>query len=855
MEIADLTSTGMDPHEARKKVLREFGNVECLKEECRDTWGIWFLNTLIRDIRFAFRQMARQKLFTFAVIATLAIGIGINSSVFSLVHTILYKPFPVPNGERLVVISSQNLASGSRLAGVSYPDFLEFKEGNQSFESIQAFERTRVILTEAGIPAERLRMGLISPEMFDMLSVSTVVGRNFARGEDSLDSANVAIISYRLWTNRYNENIDTIGRRIQINGNLATIVGVMPEGFHFSNNEEIWMPLKPQSQRLDRQNREQILYGILKRGISKERANADLATIALRQESNYPDTNKNIGVVVQTFHENANGGPVRHAFMVMLVAVGLVLLISCANVSNLFLGRSISRSYELTMRAAMGASRSRIIRQLLTECVMLSCIGGMMGLSIAWLGINAFDKATQDVGKPYWVLFEMDFTSFVYVTAISILSGLIFGLMPALRSSRINLNASIKDGARSSTNRAGGKLMGILVIAQFTFTFLLLTVAGLLLKGYHENRSLNPFVPENEILTANLSIPMESNARYTENSSLTRLYDRLTERMSEIHGVSHAAVVSNIPGGGYSRGRIEVEGHELEESRRAPRTSYIIQSQEGLKAINLPILDDSRIEEFERKENPEPVAIATRRFAAKHWPNQSPIGKRFRLLYNNASKTGPWHTVVGVTGDIDQSIGNSNPMPPLFFIPHHQEPRRTMILLLRTRIAPLSLSKELREAVQDVDSDLALYEVSDVETRLGRGTWVLRIFGKAFTIFAVAGLIMASIGLYAVVVQTNTRRTKEIGIRMALGATSKGILKFALKRGTSQLAIGLTIGIAGAFAATNILQGVLPSSVSTRDPWVFGFVFTLLAAIGMLACWLPAQRAASLKPATVIQQN
>jgi putative ABC transport system permease protein len=556
---------------------------------------------------------------------------------------------------------------------------------------------------------------------------------------------------------------------------------------------------------------------------------------------------------VRTFHETYNDGPIRAVFLTMLVAVGFVLLIACANVANMMLSRGVARAREISVRVAMGASRWQIVRQLLVESVMLSSLGGLGGLGLAMFGVHLFDLASRDVGKPYWVLFEMDWRSFAYFAAISVLSGIVFGLVPALRASRVDLNAVLKDGTPSGGSQRGSKLTAALVVVQFALTVVLLAGAGLMVRSFFAAQVTNSFVPADRILTARIQLPAGAEQRYADMKMRQQFWDKLLPELAALPGITHAAVASDAPGLGSRARPVELEGQPIVNPEQPPRASFVVQSPAYLPMVGLPVLLGRGFVETDGDKGRE-AAVVTREFAAKHWPGESAVGKRLRFI-NDRQKPGEWMTVIGVSADIVQNQQNrGEDPPPLIYISSRQEMFSGMQVLLRTTANPGALTTPVRVALQELDPDLPLFEPRTLPAALERQHWFLKVFGTVFAVFAAVALLMASVGIYAVVAQSTVRRTREIGIRMALGSTTSGILRLVLSRGMIQVGIGLALGLAGALAATRVLQtaGFLIRT-SPTDPLVFTVTILVLAGIGLFACWLPARRASRINPTSALR--
>lgn len=807
---------------------------------------------MIQDLRFALRMVASHPWFAAAVIVTLALGIGINTTVFTLVNAVLFKPVPIPGGERLVTVSGQDLKKPDNFYGISPAELAAYRGNASSFDGLEATSGGSAVISENGNPPERYSMARTTTGLFEMLRTPPLLGRGFSPEDGKLGAEPVVLIGHSVWMNRYAGRADIIGRAVRVNGLPATIIGVMPEGFRFPQREDVWMPYIAKPEDLEnRGNRPLRAFGLLKPGGSMQKASADLALAAHGLAREFPKTNENTGVSVRTFHDTFNGGTIRVLFLTMMGAVGFVLLIACANVANLMLSRALARQREISVRAALGASRWQLVRQLLVESVFLSSLGGLLGFGIAAGGVHLFDLATRDVGKPYWIQFSMDFVVFGYFAVISVLSGLLFGLAPALRASRIDLNTALKDGAPSGGSTAG-KLTGVLVVVQFALTVILLAGAGLMVRSFFAAQTMNEFIPTTQVFTARISLPNGKDERYPEPTPRVRFYDDLLRRLAAAPGITQAAIASDLPGQGSPTRNIELEGRTLAKPEDASRIAISVVSPGFLGAINLPTLLGRGFNDFDGEPGKE-AAIVTRDFAAKHWPGEDASGRRFRFLEGRDNKPGPWITVVGVCGNITQRPQDAD-NPPLAYIPYRQMGWNAMSLLVRTTADPTTLAPTVRGAVQSLDQDIPLFDVRTLQQSLDRQSWFLVVFGSLFFSFALIALLMASVGLYAVVAQATVRRTREIGIRMALGATEGGIVRLVLARGLVQLGIGLVLGLGGAFAATRLMKNIL-FLTSPNDPGVFIAITTMLVGIGIIACWIPARRAAALHPVKALRQE
>ncbi len=804
---------------------------------------------MLTDLRFALRMIASHPWFAATVIATLALCMGVNTTVFTLANAVLFKPVPIPGGEQLVAIMERDAKNPEDRSGVSLPEYLEYRKQAKTISNLEASANQQAIVSEKGNPPERYSMAAITGGLFEMLKTPPILGRPINRLDCQVGMAPVVLIGYSIWQKRYLGSPDVIGRTVRLNGVPTTIVGVMPEGFRFPQVQDLWAPLVPTRDREDRTHRDLMVFGLLAPGARVDSAQSELSLISARIAKAFPETEKDLTALVQTFHETFNGGQVKLIFLLILGAVGFVLLIACANVANMMLSRALARSREIAVRAALGASRWQIIRQLLVESVLLSVIGGLLGLILAQFGVHSFDIATQDVGKPYWVQFTMDWRAFTYFAALSIGTGLVFGIVPAWRASRVDLNTALKEATVGGTQRAG-RLSGILVVFQFALTVVLLAGAGVMIKSFLDVQRINPFVPAAHIFTARVSLPDGKGERYESVESRRKMHDILMERLAGLPGVTQAALASNMPGLGSQYRDMEVEGVPNPDPKHPPRAAAVFATPNYLPAIGLPIQSGRSLNDTDGLEGRE-AAVVTRDFASRYLPGASPVGRRFRFITDG--KPAAWNIVVGVCGNVAQNIQDKSP-PALVYLSDRQEPWAWLGIMLRASGDPSALAASVRIAVQDIDPDLPIFDVRTLPAAIEHENWFLKVFGSLFLLFAVIALVMASVGIYAVVAQATSRRTREIGIRMALGASALNVVQLVLARGLLQLGIGLAIGLAGAIAATRLMNS-LPVTSSTNDPMIFVVVVALLTCVGLLACYLPARRAARIAPTEALRTD
>ena len=677
-----------------------------------------------------------------------------------------------------------------------------------------------------------------------MLHIPPVLGRGFIPSDDKPGAAPVLLIGYGIWKDRYGGSPSVIGRQVRVNEMPATIIGVMPKGFKFPATVDMWASLVPTPELEKRDNRALQLFGTLKPGTTIAQARTDLNGIASRLAAQYPEADKDIGASVLTFQEQYNGGNIRMVFLLMQAAVGFVLLIACANVANMMLSRALGRQREMAIRSALGALRWRIIRQLLVESVLLSVLGGLLGMALAALGVHWFDLSTQNVGKPYWIQFTMDYEVFCYFAALCIVSGLLFGIAPALRSSRLQINEALKEGARSAGKQRGGWLSTTMVIFQLALTVVLLTGAGIFVRSLLRSLQANSAVPARQILTARIDFPDQ---RYKDADARERFYDQLLPRIQAIPGVTRVGLGSDLPGLGAGTRPIEIEhAAPLPSGAHRPEAAFVMQDPGYLDVIHLPVLTGREFDETDGTANHK-AAIVTRACAASFWPNQNPVGKRFRF-YDDKNKPGDWITVVGMSANIAQQLDEKDPKP-LLFVPYRQEGWNGIAMLIESAGNP---TEAVRAAVENLDPNLPLRDVFMLPQAIEHQQWYLHLFSKLFGGFALIALVMASVGLYAVIAQATSSRTQEIGVRMALGANALDIMALVMKRGLLQIAIGLVLGLAAAFPVGRLMAS-MPLGAPASDPALLATVSALMALVGLFACWLPARRAAALDPVKAIR--
>ncbi len=802
---------------------------------------------LWQDVRLAARLLIKDKWYTAVAIVALGLGIGVNSTIFTFVNAVLIRGLPYEESHRLMYINLVSPGKGQRLIGVSHPDYQEFREQSRTFEDLGANRSGTMNISDPERPAERVSGAWLSANSFGLVGQQPLLGRNFLPGEDLPGAQPVAIIGYALWQNRFGGDPAILGRTIRVNEIPAKIVGVMPQGMKFPNVSDMWMPLVPDADARRRSARTLGLFGRLRPGATRKQAQAEFATLAESIAQRHPETNQGIGAFVQPYNDRFNGGPIKILFLSLMGAVALVLLIACANVANLLLARSAARAREMALRVSLGATRWRIVRQLLVESILLGCIAGLFGLALSYLGVRLFDDAVSTVPKPYWIAFTMDATVFAFLAAVCLLTGVLFGLAPALQVSRANMAELLKEGGRSGgTAQRSRRFTSVMVVAEVALTIVLLVAAGLMVRSYMKLQAFELGFNTNNLLGGVIQL---AEARWNEPAARVRFQEQLVERVRAVPGVKMVSAASGFPLAAGAQMQVEVEGRPVTERARAPQIFTTSIADEYFPTLELSLLRGRPFTGADGQRGSE-VAIVNERFASQMFEGQEPIGRRFRLLADE--RTRPWLTIIGVAPNVRQGNPQQTEPEAVIYQPFRQDPSRAVGLLVRTAIAPAGTMAGIRAAVHDVNPDQPLYNLRTYDDLLTEVSWMWKVFGALFAIFAAIALLLSAIGLYAVTAYSVAQRTQEIGVRLALGAEHGQVSWLILRRGLAQLAVGTVLGLVGSYFASGVLATLLVQ-MSPHDPVTFASITALLIVITVAACLLPARRAMRVDPVIALR--
>lgn len=799
---------------------------------------------MLKEIRNGFRSLSKRPGLTAVALVTLALGIGVNTAIFSAVDSVLLRPLPFKDPDRLMAVWEHTPHLGIARNEFAPANYFDLRAQNSVFEGVGAFGQLSSNFTGEGEP-EQLEGQLVTANVFPILGVAPALGRTFAADEDQKGREFVAVLSHSLWQRRFNRDPGIINRKITLNGESFTVVGVMPQNFFFPEREvELWLPwAMEEGQASGRGDHYFRLVARLKSGVTREQANAEAEAIAGRLAAEYPRTNEGLGFVVNSFHQDYVGD-LRQPILILFAAVGLVLLIACANVANLLLAQATTRRREIAIRLALGASRWAIARQLLTESLLLAIAGGFLGVLGAVWGVEALAKLLPESLSKLQAI-SVDSRVFLFTGGVTILTALAFGVIPALHAARANPGDALAETGRDIAGGLSGRyLRRVLVIAEVALAVVLLAGAGLLIRSFHRLNQVDLGFNPNNLLTMRMVLPMP---KYRQADTRRAFYDDLLRRVHEIPGVEAAGINTRLPlstsGLKFS---FSIEGQTMPSDSNLPFAIYRVVNPDYFRAMGIP-LQRGRV--FDTRDSAEstPVFLVNRRLAEQFWPGEDPTGKRLKV--GPADSPNPWVTVIGVVGDVRQAGLYGEQMAELY-APYAQERRSWMSprdLVVRTSGDAASLAGAVREAVWQVDKDQPVSNVRTMDQVFAAAVSRERFQTLLLGLFAALALVLACVGLYGVISYAVAQRTHEIGIRMALGAQPGDVLRLVLQQGMTLTFAGLVFGIAGALAVTRVMSDLL-FGVTATDTLTFISVGVLLIVVAFLACYVPARRATKVDP-------
>ena len=864
-KIEELVASGMPRKDAAAAARREFGNLTLVRQDSREIWQWPSIENCLIDIRFGLRMLRKNPGFTAAAVLTLALGIGANTAVFGVMNAVLLRPLPFKQPSRLMMLFEGIPKLGFPKMGFSAPDFAVFVRAQKSFESVGVYQNKYFNISGDREP-ERLMAARISSSVFPMLGAEPMLGRTFTTGEDA-PGQNVVILSYGLWQRRFGADPSIIGRNLGLNRQPYTVIGVMPKAFNFplrgpqgSEPAELWVPMAFTATELEGWGTN-YMNGALARlrpGLAFEQASAEAESLSRSIGSNYPPEltkafqGAGLKVSMSSYHEEVVKS-VRTLLLILMAAVVLVLLIACANVATLLVSRAASRQKEVALRITLGATRVPLLRQMLTESLLLALIGGSLGLAFAfWVKTLLLSLVPESVPLPRDI--PIGGSVIVFVLAASFLTTVLFGLVPAFQVSAMALHGPLQEGDRSGTpGRLRHRLQGFFVTVEFALALVLLIGSGLLIRSFANLLETDPGFRPDHVLTLNIPIPSE---RYTHAPKVRQFYEELLDRAGNLPGVKEVGLTSDLPLNGCGTIAIQIEGGRNAAGETPQAICQTWQVGNYFQTLGIPLLK-GRSFTLEDRIDAQPVAIVSETAGRQFWPGQDPLGKRIRWgVY------APWQTVVGLVGDVnDEPLGQPvqlhvyRPylqMADLFFEDSRFGELRSMNLAVLSQTDPASLTSAVIGQIHSLDPDLAVAHIRTMAQVISSSVAGPRFNTLLLGVFAGVALFLAAIGIYGVMAYAITQQTHEIGIRLALGAQPRNVLQLVLRRGVRLAGVGATFGVAAALALTRLMAGLL-YDVSATDPVTFSCVVIVLLAIALLACYLPARRAMRVDPMVALR--
>ena len=810
------------------------------------------MNELLQDLRYALRTLLKSPGFTIVAIATLAIGIGANAAIFSFIDGVLLKPLPYAEPDRILRVLEKPPGGGRN--GISTLNYLDWQKGNTVFEFMAAQTGGSVTLTGVDEPVQ-FRGARVSPHYFDIFGIRPPLGRTFTAAEDQPGKNHVAILSHALWESQFGADPKVIGRPILLDGEPTTVIGVLPAGGAFDRSySQIWRPLAFEPENMTRNFHWFGSFAKLKRGVTLEQARAQMDAIGARIAHDYPDSNKGWGVTLDRFSDTIVGKQLRESLYALLAAVGMVLLIGCANLANLTLARATARDREVAIRSSLGAGRWRLIRQFLTENVLLSVIGGGLGLALGYAALAGLKLAIPPFTLPREANVTMDVRVLLFTLFLSVFTGILFGLAPALQATRPDLAGSMKEGGRgSSGGRARQRVRGALVVTEVALAFVLLTGAGLLIRSFFAIERVDPGFDATNVITAGLPIP---DRRYPDAVRLNNYLRQIVDSVGSIPGVRDVALTSALPMRGWGYGMpFQIADRPMVDRANRRACFFKMTSPPYFRALGMKLRKGRALSERDGKGAP-PVTIINETMVRLYFPNEEPVGKRILIQEIVPGKTqlGPeiaWE-IVGVVADEKVSNLDDKGDNPGMYVTNQQSPVYFQSLVIRAAMDPSALERAIRTAVHEINKDQTLTDIKTLAAIKSESMAGNRMESLLLSVFAAIAVLLSAIGIYGVISYSVAQRTHEIGIRGALGATTGDILRLILRSGMLLGGTGLLLGLGGALGLTRLLESLV-FGVGTRDPITIAAVAGILAWVALLACYIPARRAGKVDPVVALR--
>jgi predicted permease len=808
------------------------------------------MDAFLKDFRLGLRALAKKPASSAIAVVAFGLGIGLCATMFSMIYGVYYRGIGVPDADRLALIFRTNPSENIERMGVDQHDFYDWREQQQAFEAIAGFSSGTINVSGVTDDPVRYDGAFVTANLFDVLRKPPILGTSFRVGDDTPGAPMTALIGYDIWVNRYDSDPNVIGQIIRVNGEQATILGVVAEDFRFPQTEEIWIPRRDVRDENPERGTGPFLtvFGRLKDGMTVEQATLDMSLVAQNLALQYPESNEGVGVTLTDFIEQSIGREAIPVFIAMQIATIFVLLIACANVANLLLARAALRTKEAAVRSALGASKWRVALPLFSEAAVLAVAGAVLGIIIAFAGVEWIDRATVGVGRPYFMVMAVDLPILCFIMAVTALTAFAAGAAPAIQTARTDANSILKDENRGSSSFRASKISKVLIIGEVAMSCALLVGAGLMAKSIIKLSNHEFLFDTERIFSARVGV-FETD--YPKLEDRQQFFRDLKERLETVPGASSVALTDMLPGSCCNRTRFALEGATYQEDQDYPLANIAAISTdlfstfgvEVLRGRDLSLADDA---------NATGIALVNQGFAEKYFLGEDPIGRRIREGTSESQEE--WRTIVGVVPNMQmEGFDPDRTDPAGYYVPLAQRDRQFVSIAIQVAGGPpLNIAPDVRAAVRAVDSDLPIYWIRDMPEVIHQETWIYSFFGSLFIVFGAAALFLASVGLYGVLAFSVSRRIQEMGLRMALGAKAGDVVRLVVREGAVQLGIGLTLGLSLAFGVSKIVMLIM-FDVEPRDPTVFATIVALIVLVGMLASLIPAIRATRVDPGVALR--
>lgn len=851
-QMEENIAAGMNPDEARYAALQSIRDMEQRKEECRDSRGLNIAETVFYDFRYGVRSLRKSPAFSLIALITLALGIGATTAIFSVVYAVLLRPLPYRDSSRLIVLNETNPRVGR--VSVSYPNFRDWRAQNAVFSGIASVSAVDFNLAGLAQP-EVIHGQAVSPNFLSILGAHPLMGRDFTASEEKAGTSPVVLLSYPLWQSRFGGDRNVVGRGIALDGRGYTIIGVLPADFRWFEKSDVLEPLgawatNKTSELNERGERgDTIVLGRLKPNVNFAQSRSEMEGIASRLASEYPASNSQFGVLLRPLHD-VFVSDLRPAILVLLVAVVFVLLIACANVANLFLVRGSGRAKEIALRVAIGASRGRIIRQIMMESFLLASLGGVVGLMLAIGGIHGISRllTTEELAG---ASLNLNGVVLSFAAGMAILSVFVFGLAPAVHISKADVGSELKESGRTASASAGqNRWRTRLAVAEISLALVLLAGAGLLMKSLYRLLSVDPGFRPNHVLTMDMTL---RTAQYDKDPAAVNFWNQVLYRVRALPGVTSAALGTVVPlTHDHSRSDITLEGMAPQKLGSFPHPDVHIVSSGYVNTLGIELLGGRRFTEADNETAPR-VGMINALLARQYFPRENPVGKRFHFGHPPANNAQEWITIIGVVGNT-RLYGLDNPSRLEIYVPLRQSVTKEMNLVVRSGNDPAALTSAIRRVVHSIDKDQPITHIATMKQLMNDSVSTRRLALVVLALFSSLALVLAAVGIYGVISYSVEQRTHEIGIRVALGARRGHVLRMVLVQAAKIVGAGMAAGLVLSLALGRLMSSLL-FSISAADPMTFAVVAAVLALIAMLACYIPARRALGVDPVIALRHE